>query len=197
MEKEQTKKEQIIEAARELFTTYGYRKVSMDEIARKSKVTKKTIYSYFKDKDELYEFFVLEEIGNMRKIIEENEKLDLSFINKLHKTIYELLKYRRNAKFIVMLSKEVENESIKQSLKMLDGSIKNYIREKLETAIEEKYIKKCDIDVAAFLIYKIYESLILEWSNTENPLDEKQITDNLIRILKDGIFYEDNKKEEV
>ena len=42
------KKEQIIESARELFTRYGYKKVSMNEIAEEAGVTKKTVYSYFK-----------------------------------------------------------------------------------------------------------------------------------------------------
>ena len=37
------KKEIIIETARNLFTNYGYKKVSMDEIATSAKVTKKTI----------------------------------------------------------------------------------------------------------------------------------------------------------
>ena len=35
------KEEQIIEAARDLFSTYGYKRVSMDEIAKKANVTKK------------------------------------------------------------------------------------------------------------------------------------------------------------
>ena len=48
------KKEQILESARTLFTQYGYRKVSMNEIAASANVTKKTVYSYFKDKDELF-----------------------------------------------------------------------------------------------------------------------------------------------
>ena len=37
------KEEQIIEVARELFHKFGFKKVSMDEIARESGVTKKTI----------------------------------------------------------------------------------------------------------------------------------------------------------
>ena len=40
-----TKKEDVIVSARELFTKYGYRKVSLLDIANKSGVTKKTIYS--------------------------------------------------------------------------------------------------------------------------------------------------------
>ena len=35
------KKEQILESARALFTQYGYRKVSMNEIAASANVTKK------------------------------------------------------------------------------------------------------------------------------------------------------------
>ena len=38
------KNEQIIAAARRLFNRYGFKKVSMDEIAREAGVTKKTIY---------------------------------------------------------------------------------------------------------------------------------------------------------
>ena len=45
------KKEDILKAAKELFSMYGYKKVSMNEIAEKANVTKKTIYSYFKDKE--------------------------------------------------------------------------------------------------------------------------------------------------
>ena len=54
------KKEEVIKTARELFTKYGYKKVSMDEIAKKSGVTKKTIYTYFKDKDSMFLYFIEE-----------------------------------------------------------------------------------------------------------------------------------------
>ena len=47
------KKDQVIEAARELFHQFGFKKVSMDEIAAKAGVTKKTIYMYFSSKEEL------------------------------------------------------------------------------------------------------------------------------------------------
>ena len=64
------KKEIIIEKARDLFTTYGYKKVSMDEIAREANVTKKTIYSYFKDKDSMFLYFVDEELEKIKKEME-------------------------------------------------------------------------------------------------------------------------------
>jgi AcrR family transcriptional regulator len=45
--------ERIIEAADSLFMKYGARSVTMDDIARELSVSKKTIYQYYTDKDEI------------------------------------------------------------------------------------------------------------------------------------------------
>ena len=64
------KEEQIIEVARALFHKFGFKKVSMDEIAREAGVTKKTIYRYFDSKEALLKYFIQEEIQNMKSIVE-------------------------------------------------------------------------------------------------------------------------------
>lgn len=46
-------KERIVRGAMELFMKYGVRSVSMDDIARHLSVSKKTLYQYFADKDEI------------------------------------------------------------------------------------------------------------------------------------------------
>jgi TetR/AcrR family transcriptional regulator, cholesterol catabolism regulator len=46
-------KDKILTGARDLFLKYGVRSVSMDDIARQLVVSKKTIYQYFADKDEI------------------------------------------------------------------------------------------------------------------------------------------------
>lgn len=45
--------ENILFKAGELFHKYGIRSISMDEIARELGISKKTIYQYFKDKDDI------------------------------------------------------------------------------------------------------------------------------------------------
>ena len=47
------KRKAIIIAARELFLTHGYTATSMDAIAAKAKLTKRTVYGYFSDKRSL------------------------------------------------------------------------------------------------------------------------------------------------
>ena len=46
-------REKIIVKADELFRLYGIKSVTMDEIARELGISKKTIYQFFKDKDEV------------------------------------------------------------------------------------------------------------------------------------------------
>ncbi len=45
----------IIDAAAGLFVKYGIKSITMDEVSRQLAVSKKTIYRYFKDKQELVE----------------------------------------------------------------------------------------------------------------------------------------------
>jgi AcrR family transcriptional regulator len=46
-------RDRIQEKANEMFMRYGIRSVSMDDIAGQLGMSKKTLYQYFSDKDEL------------------------------------------------------------------------------------------------------------------------------------------------
>lgn len=46
-------KERIIEVATEMFREYGIKSVTMDDMANQLSISKKTIYQFFKDKDEI------------------------------------------------------------------------------------------------------------------------------------------------
>ncbi|VBB45737.1 putative Regulatory protein TetR [uncultured Paludibacter sp.] len=48
-----TKKEIIIQTASELFLKYGFKKISVNEICKNAQVSRKTYYTYFKNKEEL------------------------------------------------------------------------------------------------------------------------------------------------
>ena len=188
------KKEQIVEAARKLFTKYGYKKVSMDEIAKEAGVTKKTVYAYFKDKDELFKYFIFEEVDVMKKLVKEVEDRNLPFFDMVHQTIYEVLKHKKQENFLLTITKEAEalkNPTVIEAVKILDTEVKKFIKDKLTYAIEHEYIKPYNVDVLTFIIYKVYIALMFEWDSERMPLDEKEISDNVLQVLKNGII---NKK---
>jgi AcrR family transcriptional regulator len=66
MEEQEQIREKILKGAEELFLKYGVRSVSMDDIARHLSVSKKTIYQYFADKDEIVTQVTVSHIDNMK-----------------------------------------------------------------------------------------------------------------------------------
>ena len=48
------KRESIIRAAHAQFRLYGYRKTSMEDIAGELGISRASLYSYFKNKDEIF-----------------------------------------------------------------------------------------------------------------------------------------------
>lgn len=186
-----SKKNQVVDTARTMFTTFGYQKVSMDDIAKNAKVTKKTIYTYFKDKDDLLKYFIIEEIQNMKNNIDKIEDSKTDIFDIVHETLYYMLTYTRESKLLNILQKESQLKktlSAIESMQMIDKMIIKYIKEKLDNALNAGYINKCNTNVTAYIIYTVYKSLIFDY---DEELNEKEFTDNLTTILKNGLFKGD------
>ena len=184
------KQDQIIEAARQLFYKYGFKKVSMDEIAREAGVTKRTIYMYFSSKEELLKYFIEEELKNMKQIVEEIEKRkDLEFFESVNLGIYKLLKYKKEKDFLNIIAIILEN------LELIDKQIKEYIKEKLELAKSKGFIDYEDADITTFLIYKMYIALMFDWDNGKEKVNEQMMAKTISKILKSGLRKEVDKNE--
>ena len=73
--KQRNKRERILRAATDLFQRLGYRKTSIDDVAKQAAVAKGTVYLYYRNKAELvYHAISLEErqyLERMRPLAEE------------------------------------------------------------------------------------------------------------------------------
>src|SRR4051812_1964259 len=55
-------KERILKGAEELFFRYGIKSITMDDIAKELGMSKKTIYQFYKDKDEVVHTLMQEKL---------------------------------------------------------------------------------------------------------------------------------------
>lgn len=63
-------KESIVKAARELFRKYGYHKTSVNEIAKKARIAKATIYKYFDSKEQVLDAILMHYLDvNLHEIL--------------------------------------------------------------------------------------------------------------------------------
>ncbi|HCL58082.1 MAG TPA: hypothetical protein DHW82_13900, partial [Spirochaetia bacterium] len=92
----EAKKEEILQAARKFFSEKGFEHTSMDEIAKKVKIAKGTIYLYFDSKQAL----LLEILNFAKKITIEKHRgiIDskLPYIQKLKEMIQISLDFTRD-----------------------------------------------------------------------------------------------------
>lgn len=90
-------REQLIQAARQVFAKFGYKKTSLDDIAKASRRGKSTIYYYFKSKDEIFKAVIdLESEIRAREIEKEISKKKDSR-EKLKVYIYFRMRSLKNA----------------------------------------------------------------------------------------------------
>ncbi|SHN27865.1 TetR/AcrR family transcriptional regulator [Gracilibacillus kekensis] len=99
------KQNRILEAALQLFSLFGIKKVSISEIAKKAEVSQVTIYNYFESKDNLIHqtlvYYIEKTYQKYQDIINRNtsfpEKIENIIFNKvdiagsIHQEIYQYL----------------------------------------------------------------------------------------------------------
>lgn len=88
-------KTKIIETATSLFLNLGFKSVTMDDIAEKMAISKKTIYTHFENKTELVEassLFIFEKISSIINLIEAEKLNPIEETFKIKEIIAHYLK---------------------------------------------------------------------------------------------------------
>lgn len=140
----------IMEKALELFLKYGYSKTRMEEIARVLKISRKTLYKHFENKNHLlFEILSAKHKRMSKKMMEISEDESLSVHEKV-KAINEfkvsqfpaganefILEIRDQAPDHYAYIREVRTESISKSIQALirQGIEKGEIRSDVNTTI--------------------------------------------------------------
>jgi len=147
------KKENIKNASIELFSLYGIKKVSMNEIAEKAQVSKVSIYKYFNSKDDLIRYVIKavssEILFDINNIIEsENpfpEKVKMIIMNK-----NQGLKFLRGDFFTELLS--------------LDEVLNNYYEHEFKEKANSLMIKFIELGkTSGFIDKKVKTTTILTY----------------------------------
>jgi AcrR family transcriptional regulator len=89
--KEEFRKKVIITAG-QIFSRYGFRKTTMDEIARELKMGKSSIYYYFTSKEEIFEAVVLHEANILRNELTTAIKAVESPVDKVRNYVFVRMK---------------------------------------------------------------------------------------------------------
>ena len=175
-------KNKIIKSAISTFSKYGYDKSRMDDIAKTAKLSKGTIYLYFKNKEELFNAISernTNELKNQLSKLFQNGDNDLiTSIQNFYKEINDQ-GYRM---FFEIIAESSRNKKLKQLLYQERRKILDIIIDHLNILKEKGYIGK-DIETTeiAYGLVSLYDGLKI---NKFLGIDEDQNKKTWSRIVK-------------
>lgn len=182
------RRQMILDGATKAFTQFGYKATTMDLVAKLANVGKGTIYTFFKNKEELFDEIFTSLLMEMRKIADEaiDEKNSLS--ENLHLALFAILEFRKNHQLTIKIfqeNAELGTSAVKEMIEKMEQMIIRYIKTKVKEAIEKGDIKPCDPELTAFVMVKLYIALIFDWEKRYEPLTKEEVAESLeLYVLK-------------
>jgi TetR/AcrR family transcriptional regulator, cholesterol catabolism regulator len=179
--------ERIQVKAHELFMQFGIRSVSMDDIASHLGMSKKTIYQYFADKDELVDAVIQAEIQDMQSDCMDFRKEAKDAVHEIFMTMEGIVEQLRHVNPVVIYDLEKFHFEAYQKFKAhKDKFLIKVIRENLEWGVrEELYRPEINIDIIAQ--FRV-ESIMMGFNISALPLGKYNLADVTREILTHFVY---------
>ena len=177
-------KQRIKKAAHDLVMQYSIRSVSMDDIAANLGMSKKTIYQYFKDKDELVESVVDD-------VIETNQCICNDDMEKADNAVHEIFlvmdmmveMFKTMNPSILFDMQKYHQEAFRKFQQHRNEYLYNVVRHNLERGIREELYRP-EINVDTMARYRV-ETMLIAF----NPEFQRSVKQSLLEIEKEIIIH--------
>ncbi len=197
------RRQQIIVAAKRVFSAKGFNKATMEDIAKEAELSPGTIYIYFKNKDELYASLSLRILKHLNIRLEHVRKESYSNhderIGSLKKALYDV--YAFDPLILINMFHLQSSETLKSLSPELLDEIKDLSRSSLGTMadiFEEGIEHGAFIDehpvALADILWAMFSGIVL-WEESKRIIDEekdylKPTLEAAFEIFRQGISRE-------
>ena len=188
--KQRIKRDHIVSMARDVFKNYGYKKTTMNDVAKAAGKGKSSIYYYFESKEAIFKSVILSEA-----IIYRNKVLEsLNNADNPHEKLKSYIMIRLQTDKILLNFHRAINDPYLRHIKFVKKLKDLYDREEfsifrgiLRDGVEKAYFEVYDFKHAAVGIVNamrgIESTLLL---NPDDPLLESKV-ENILNIVLYGI----------
>jgi len=178
----------IVDNAQEIFSRFGLKKTTVDDIAATINKAKSSIYYYFKSKEEIYEAVIEKEADMLRKEIHnEIDKYELPQDKIKAYIITRMKMFHKLANFYSTFQKEyIENYSFINRIRVkYDKEEIEIIKQILDYGIKKHNLKVNDIELTGFAILTAMKGFEYYWT-VEKDIEH---IEKDVNYLLDILFY--------
>ena len=195
-------RERFIEVARQLFARKGVENTTMNDIASASDKGRRTIYTYFKSKREIFNAVITSEtdelLSRLRKIValpvSPQEKLE-KYIDCRFETMSEIVS--RNGSLRAGFFRDVRK--VDRARKLITDKESMLLKEILQEGVDEKVFIIDDIDAASLVITHTLHGLDVPYVRdniSKEGVTPSQLKIYITRLILFGIECKKEEKEE-
>jgi TetR/AcrR family transcriptional repressor of uid operon len=158
-------REKIVHAAIIAFSKYGYDRTRMDDIADTAKLSKGTLYLYFKSKEEL--FYAISE-NNIRDLKEHLSALFTKSEDLVSDSQKFYVNFRKASElsdkiFLETIAESSRNQKLQEMLYHQRLKVLDIVTEYLSLQIKKGFLNSdIDIDVVALGLVALYDGLTVD-----------------------------------
>jgi AcrR family transcriptional regulator len=180
-------RERIREQAKQLFMRYGVRSVSMDEIAVGLGMSKKTIYQYFTDKNELVDAIIVQDLQDMKQESTDCQLKSENAVEEIYLAMVLMLEHLRtmNPNLLYDLHK-FHFESYKRFLEHKNTYMRDLILRNLQRGVKEGLFRP-DINVEVLSTYRV-ETMMMVFDPDIFPSPKNNMTD-VARVISEHFLF--------
>ncbi|CAM4216946.1 MAG: TetR/AcrR family transcriptional regulator [Paenibacillus macerans] len=187
------RREMVIEAAVKCFSLFGYKATTMDQVAKIANVAKGTIYTFFSNKEELFDEILRSIIAEMKRLTAQKVDENKPFFENLFQSMDALLEFRSEHELLAKLFQEVRNfgtQQAREGLEKIESAILDYLERQITLAGQRGEIHAFDPKVISFVMLKLYIALTLDWNKNHEPLEKERIKESMRIFLAGGLSAE-------
>ncbi|MFD1673542.1 TetR/AcrR family transcriptional regulator [Alicyclobacillus fodiniaquatilis] len=182
--------ERVVEAAAVSFQQFGYKGTTMEQVARIANVGKGTIYTFFPSKEALYSHILGKLIEEMKQLADATIVPGDPFFTNLERVLRNLLHFRTEHALFVKLAQEarqIGTPTVQKGLAQIEGAIVGYIQRQLQQGIEQQNIVSCPTELVAFLLFRTYTAMVVDWTAHHEPLSDEALMQVFHQVFAHGL----------
>jgi AcrR family transcriptional regulator len=183
-------KKMLIEVARKLFAENGKKDVTMNDIAEASKKGRRTLYTYFNNKEEIYKAVIDKELDHIleRLIIvsEENTEPDeklkshiLTHLDAVKDTV------NRNGSLSADFFRDIFE--VERKRRKIDVKEISLIRAIVSDGIEKNIFKRMDIELSSIIIFYAIKGLEVPYIRQNISAEFEKNKNSIVEFVFQGI----------
>ena len=183
-------KKMLIEVARQLFAANGKKEVTMNDIAEASKKGRRTLYTYFNNKEEIYKAVIDKELDTILERLEivssQKNEPDVKLTNHIL-THLDAVKNVVNRNGSLRADFFHDIYEVERKRRKIDVKEIALIRSIIAEGVEKNIFKRMDLDLSSIIIFYAIKGLEVPYIRQNISSEFEKNKNSIVEFVFQGI----------